>query len=326
MPKPRITVRSLRAPPPSPLVRGALRRLALAGLALTVVVTAGLGVTYRRQIVSYLTHWKGPPSHTEPYVGFPAADPPILRVAVAGDAGEPGSQLDATAAAMATVNGEPPYDVLLLLGDNVYPWGDPERLPDTVFGPFGPVLDAGAELLAILGNHDEPRGDEQLAALGVPGRWWSIERHDVLVVGLDTNEAEDPQQIEWLQDTLRHSDARWRIVAMHHPPYSAGYQGSHLVAREIYAPIFERYGVQLVLSGHDHDYQRSHPVNGVTYVVTGAASSTRRTGSEDFTAESFATPGFVELGIYPDRIEGRSIDRNVRTADQWVLRLADSAT
>jgi 3',5'-cyclic AMP phosphodiesterase CpdA len=321
MAEPRLEIRSLSAPPPPPILRGIVRRVAVGALSIVLLVGAGFGYTYRRQIVSYLTHWKGPPAHTEPYVAFPADDPPMLRIAVAGDVGEPGHELDATATAMAAVQGDRPFDVLLLLGDNVYPWGDPARLPDTVFGPFAPVLDRGAELLAILGNHDVPHAEDQVRALGMPGRWWAVERHDVLLVGLDTNVPEDPEQVAWLKDTLRRSDARWRIVIMHHAPFSAGYQGSHLLAREIYTPIFERYGVQLVLSGHDHDYQRSVPLDGITYVVTGAASTTRRTGDESFTAESFATPGFVELGIYPDRIVGRSIEGRGRIADEWVQTL-----
>jgi hypothetical protein len=46
-------------------------------------------------------------------------------------------------------------------------------------------------------------------------------------------------------------------VAMHHPPYLAGMRGSDLEVRDAFSPIFERYGVQVVLAGHDHDYQRS---------------------------------------------------------------------
>ena len=67
----------------------------------------------------------------------------------------------------------------------------------------------------------------------------------------------------------------WTIVVLHHPPYSAGYQGSNDRRRATPSRrSFERYGVQLVLSGHDHDYQRSTPINGVTYVVSGAARPT----------------------------------------------------
>jgi 3',5'-cyclic AMP phosphodiesterase CpdA len=326
MPDSRIVVRDLRVQPERPRRPSTLRRVAVGALAVICVLVAAVGVSYRRQIVSYLTHWKGPPAHTEPYMAFAADDPPALRLAVVGDSGEPGRQLDATSGAMAEINTQSvPFDVLLLLGDNVYPSGDPARLPDTVFDPFRPILDEGAELLAILGNHDVPHADAQLEALGMPGRWWSVERGDVLLVGLDTNIPEDPEQLDWLKETLRHTDATWRIVAMHHPPYSAGYQGSHRLAREIFTPIFERYGVQLVLSGHDHDYQRSHVIDGVTYIVTGAAADTRRTGSSGFTAESFATAGFVELGIWPERIVGRSVDHRGRIADEWTRLPAPAA-
>jgi 3',5'-cyclic AMP phosphodiesterase CpdA len=301
--------------------RRAVRVIALALVAALVLTTLGVTVTYRKQIVAYLTHWKGPPEHTQPYVALPRADPPPLHLAVAGDVGEPGSGLEATAAAMSAVADGQPFDVLVLLGDNVYPKGDPAKLPATVFGPFGPVLDGGAELRAIVGNHDAGRASEQMEALGVPDRWWAVERGDVLLVGLDTTTPHDPEQLAWLDDALAASDATWRIVAMHHPPYSAGYQGSSHDCRDVFTPVFERHGVQLVLSGHDHDYQRSDPVDGITYVVTGAAALTRRTGDASFTAVSFATHGFVELGVYPDRIILRSIDRDVRIADEWVLRL-----
>jgi hypothetical protein len=56
-----------------------------------------------------------------------------------------------------------------------------------------------------------------------------------------------------------------------------------------------------VLSGHDHDYQRSEPINAVTYVVTGAAAGTRRTGEGDFTAVSFSWH-FVEVAVFHHRL------------------------
>jgi hypothetical protein len=300
--------------------RHVVRRLAVL-VVLAIVATAGLGFAlYRRQVISYLTHLKGSPTRTEPYVPFPADDRPELRIAVAGDVGDSGRRLDATADAMARSTGDDPFDVLLLLGDNVYPSGDPTKLPTTVFGPFAAVLGGGAELLAVLGNHDAPNGDAQLAALGMPGHWWSVQHGDVLIVGLDSNRPDDPTQIAWLEETLRESTATWKIVALHHPPYSAGYQGSSMRARRAFVPLFERYGVQLVLSGHDHDYQRSKMINGVTYVVTGAAAGTRRTGDSSFTAVSFSWHSYVELGVYPDRLIGRVLNQDDRIADQWVLQ------
>jgi 3',5'-cyclic AMP phosphodiesterase CpdA len=213
-----------------------VRTVVLAVIVVAIVAAAAAVWTYRRQIESVLTHRKGSPTHTEPYRPFPDADLPALRMAVAGDIGDSGRRLDATGAAMATLAAGDPFDVLLLLGDNVYPSGDPDQLDETVFRPFADVLAGGTELLAILGNHDAPNGDAQLAALGMPGHWWSVQRGDVLVVGLDSNRWDDGAQLAWLEETLVSSSATWKIVALHHPPYSAGYQGSSLDARTAFTP------------------------------------------------------------------------------------------
>ncbi len=308
---------------PSP--RPTPRRVVALGVGVVALFASGLlAVRYPHQVRAYLTHWKGSPTLTYPYVMPTADDPPELRVAVAGDIGDSGQRLQATADAIERLSGAMGYQVLLLLGDNVYPRGDPDRLPDTVFEPFAGVLGGGTRLLAIVGNHDvmDGHGPPQLAALGMPGLWWSSRMGDVLFVGLDSNQPDNPTQKGWLEETLAASDARWKIVALHHPPYSAGYQGSNVAAREAFGPLFERYGVQLVLSGHEHDYQRSRTIGGVTYVVTGAASGSRRTGEKSFTAVSFSWHHFVELDIYPDRILGRAVNQSDLVADTWELSVA----
>jgi 3',5'-cyclic AMP phosphodiesterase CpdA len=292
------------------------------GQALTILLAAGVVAAvaqYRRQIVSYATHLKGSPTHTEPYVPFPADDLPELRIGVAGDVGDSGSRIGATGAAMTRLADDRPFDVLLLLGDNVYPRGNPKDIPARVFKPFAGVLDRGTELLVIVGNHDKRHSHAQLQAFGMPGHWWSAVRGDVLIVGLDSNLGADPEQLAFLDKTLAESTQRWKIVALHHPPYSAGYQGSSIGIRDAYVPIFERHGVQLVLSGHEHDYQRSRVINGITYVITGAASGTRRTGEADFTAASFWGHSCVEVGVYPDRLVGRALNQKDRVADEWVV-------
>ena len=289
------------------------------------VIAAPFALQYRRQIWSYLTHWKGSPTHTTAF--RPYAIHPELHVGVAGDIGDSGDRLDATAQAMARLGRADPYEVLLLLGDNVYPSGDPKELPNTVFSPFAEVLES-ARLLAILGNHDVKEGHvpAQMQALGMPGRWWADEIDDTLFVGLDSNEPRNPKQLAFLKRTLSASTARWKIVAVHHPPYSAGYQGSSEDVRQIFSPIFEKYNVQLVLSGHDHDYQRSKPIGGVTYVVSGGAAGTRRTGTESFTAESFSWHHFLDLAIFPDRLVGRAVNQDRRVADTFVLRPSPHAS
>ncbi len=292
-------------------------------VALVLVLAVDVAMLYKpRQVRSYLTHWKGSPTHTEAYGPYPVAGDPLVRIAAAGDVGDSGARLDRTGAAIAKLGTPHPYDALLLLGDNVYPNGDPARLPATVFKPFGAVLGEGSKLLAILGNHDvkEGHGPAQMKALGMPGRWWSTQLGPVLLVGLDSNTPTDRTQRAWLERTLRDSTAPWKIVALHHPPYSAGYQGSSLAVRRAFRPLFERYGVQLVLSGHDHDYQRSKLLDGVTYVVSGSGAGSRRTGSDWFTARSFSWHHFTEIAVFRDQLVLRAINQEGRVADEAVLR------
>jgi 3',5'-cyclic AMP phosphodiesterase CpdA len=253
-----------------------------------------------------------------------AGGPALVHLALAGDVGGRGrgvARVRATADAIRRVDAVHPLDGLVLLGDNVYPSGNPARLDETVFGPFAAVLDH-VPLFAVLGNHDVMRGHAaaQVAALGMPGRWWSHAfGDDALLVGLDSNLVDDPTQADWLAETLAAATQPWRIVVVHHSPYSAGYQESDLAVRRAFVPLFERFGVQLVVSGHDHDYQRSTPVGGVTYLVSGGAAGTRRTGHEDFTAVSFRWHHFVELAVFPDRLVARAVNPALRVADEVVI-------
>ena len=287
----------------------ARRRWRIAGFAALGVVVVAIAATFAifpRQTISRLTHWVGPPTEVSAYE--PLQPAPEWHLAVAGDVGDSGRRLDTTGATMARIDAIQPYDDLLLLGDNAYWTGDPAKLPDTVFGPFGALLGRGVGLLAILGNHDvlDGHGDAQMAAMGMPGRYWSKSVDDLLLVGLDSNNL-DADQVQWLERTLAGSDAQWKVVALHHPLYSAGYQGSNTEVRALLEPIFIDNGVQLVLSGHDHDYQRSSVINGVTHIVTGGGSGTRRTGRDWFTEQSFAWLHFVDIGVYPDRMVVRAI-------------------
>ncbi len=298
--------------------RGRLIRQGLVSAA--VIAALAVGVAYHRQAWSYLTHWRGGPSVS--WAPAPLAVAPELRLAAVGDVGDGSSHFDETSSQIYEVSRDVSYDVVYLLGDNIYPRGDPADLEERVLVPLRPILDDGAELLAVLGNHDvlDGHGDDQLAALGLPGRWHAFERGDVLLVGLDT-EDDDPAQPAWLEQTLADSTAPWKIVVMHRPPYSAGYQGSNLALRELYGPIFERHGVQLVLSGHDHDYQRSVPVGGITYVVSGGGSSTRRTGTADFTAVAYAAQHYTDIAIYPDHLLLRAVDGEGMVFDEVRLDL-----
>lgn len=226
--------------------------------------------------------------------------PPALRFAVAGDVGTGAAPEWATAELMDAAEDAGPFDALVLLGDNVYPHGDPGRLDETVFDPFAAVLDEGTALVGVLGNHDVEQNNArgQMNLLGMPWRWYEQSYGDVLLIVLDSTRPESPEQLEFLEKSLAGSTATWKIVALHHPLYSAGSHGSDMATRDAFEEIFIAHGVDLVLAAHDHDYQRSKPIAGVTYIVSGGAAKLRPTGRLDFTANSASELHFVTLDVW----------------------------
>lgn len=150
----------------------------------------------------------------------------------------------------------------------------------------------------------------------------------VVLLGDNVHPAGDPTrhpaQLRFLEGVLSRSTATSKIVALHHPPYSAGYQGSSTEVRDIFSPVFARHGVQLVLSGHDHDHQRSEPIDGVVYVVSGAAATTRRTGEDGFTARSFSWHHFVDIDVFADRLVLRAVNQDLRVADEVTIPVVRS--
>lgn len=249
------------------------------------------------------------------------AEPGVVRFAVAGDVGTGGAEEIATADAMYRLEGDDEYAALLLLGDNVYEDGDPSELGARVFEPFAEVLDGGTQLLAVLGNHDVDSGfgDAQAAGLGMPAAWYATRFDDVVVIALDSNRPDDPNQLDFLENTLASATETWKIVMFHHPPYSGGWHGSDMTVRDAFVPLFEEHGVQLVMTGHDHDYQRSEDINGVTYVVSGGAALLRDTALADFSVVAESTYHFVDLKVSADRLALRAVGQDGGEIDSVTL-------
>lgn len=238
----------------------------------------------------------------------------LTRIAVAGDTGTgPGSAIEDTVQTMVDQSRQREYDGLVLLGDLIYPEGDADQARSRITDVFMPILGRGARLVPVLGNHDY-LSDEPSAILTEVGReqtWYADKVGIVRILVLDTEQVDNPAQTTWLQETLASpTDAAWTIVAMHKPAYSAGYHGSDQEIQRQWVPLFEQYDVPLVLAGHDHDYQRSKPIDGVTYVVSGGAATLRPTGREDFTEVSTSTLHYVDLLAEDDRLTLRAIDQS----------------
>jgi 3',5'-cyclic AMP phosphodiesterase CpdA len=87
----------------------------------------------------------------------------------------------------------------------------------------------------------------------------------------------DPDQLKWLEQELKGSREKWKIVYFHHPLYSSGRtHGSQVKLREAIEPLLIQYTVSLVLNGHDHTYERIKPQNGIQYFVEGSSGQLRK--------------------------------------------------
>ena len=282
------------------------RRTLWLALVVALVALAAILVTQWEFLWGIMPGRVGAPEATIVVTTLVEETEPVARLAVLGDVGTGEADEWATANLVVEASDPHPFDGLVLLGDNVYPDGNPDRLEATVFDPFGPVLDQGTDLLAVLGNHDVDSGyaEGQVEALSMPGRWYSEEIGSVLFIGLDSNVVENSDQMRWLESTLADTDPnQWVIVAMHHPAYSGGFHGPTWDVRLDWVPLFEQHGVDLVLAGHDHDYQRMVPIEGVTYIVSGGGARLRPADYADDTEYAASVLHYLDIAVWEDRVE-----------------------
>ena len=206
------------------------------------------------------------------------------RFAVVGDFGTGGADQCAIANLMFEAHKSAELDLVLTVGDNIYPNGAGRLLEKNFEQPFAALLKEKVNFYATLGNHDieEGRRDQcEYPLFNMKGScYYSISRGNGLVefFMLDSTDFHNTQYT-WLENGLRNSKALWKIAAFHHPLYSSGKKhGSDPKLRAKIEPLFVQHGVQVVFSGHDHDYERIKPQKGIQYFVTGAGGQNRRGG------------------------------------------------
>lgn len=177
-----------------------------------------------------------------------------------------------------------PFDFILTAGDNIYPSGNGRDFVKKFERPFAALLRERVNVYATLGNHDVVGGRQdqcQYPLFNMSGRcYYTLQRGEGLAefFMLDTTDF-DRAQTGWLEQALRASTAKWKIAVFHHPIYSSGKRHGHdLKLRRTLEPLFQRYQVNVVFSGHDHIYERSKPQQGINYFVTGAGGKIRRGG------------------------------------------------
>jgi 3',5'-cyclic AMP phosphodiesterase CpdA len=168
------------------------------------------------------------------------------------------------------------FDMVIMLGDNLYGSQGPADFVQKFERPYKQLLDEGVKFYASLGNHDKATNDTYKPFNMSGERYYSYVRNNVRFLVLDTNYL-DPRQLAWLGATLGDSKERWKIAYFHHPLYSnGGRHGSEVELRVKLEPLFVRYGVNVVYSGHDHIYERLAPQKGITYFVAGASGELRK--------------------------------------------------
>jgi hypothetical protein len=257
-------------------------------------------------------------------IGFrtapPADDDRTIRFLAFGDSG--GGGID-----QATLYGqmfEYPYELMVHTGDLAYSDGTIDQIEETVFGMYASLF-RHIPFFPASGNHDyrTMQGAPFRDVFALPGtsseQWYSYDWGRVHFAALDT-EADYATQVAWLDQDLAATTLPWKIVYMHRPPFSSGQHGSDTSLRTLLTPVLERHGVQLVLAGHDHNYERMKPQNGILHVVTGGGGvGTRPVGTSSFTAFSEDVIHFLLIEVGTDELVMHAIDGTGQEFDSAVV-------
>lgn len=219
-----------------------------------------------------------PPS--TPVGGIPNVSSESIRFAVIGDFGDSRqAELDVSN----LVKSWDP-DFIITVGDNNYPAGEAATIDENVgryyhefIYPYTGTFGEGADVnrfFPILGNHDWDVPDAQpyMDYFELPGneRYYDFTWGPIHFFALDSDPREPDgifqtsPQGQWLEDNLASSTSTWNVVYLHHPPYSSGKYGASV---ELQWP-FAEWGADVVLSGHDHAYERIMQ-DGIPYFING---------------------------------------------------------
>ena len=251
-----------------------------------------------------------------------------VRFAVVGDTGTGEKEEYEVGAEMARVHDRFPFDFVVMLGDNIYGRKTPADFRRKFEDVYQPLLAQGVKFYASLGNHDDPN-ERYYKPFNMNGqRYYTIKKGDVEFFALDSTYM-DPQQLEWIQKQLSASGAIWKICFFHHPLYSdSRFHGPDTDLRTRLEPIFQKYGVNVVLSGHEHVYERIKPHGGIYYFVLGNAGQLRphdlRPATD--TAKGFDTDrAFMAVEIAGDEFDFQTISRTGQTVDSGTIERRKSS-
>ena len=312
----------------------------------------------------------------------PAGASKPMRIWVIGDAGTGTASQTSVRDAYSSFNGSRETDLWLVLGDNAYEVGNDAEYQTKHFSVYPSMLKSSVSWYT-LGNHDAGTGSigahpyHTMFSFPTAGQaggvasgtksYYSFDYANVHFISLDSQETSrstSGAMATWLQSDLQQNAKPWVIAFWHHPPYSKGSHDSdtevNLVEmRGNFLPILEQYGVDLVLAGHSHVYERSYlldghyglstslqpamiknsgsgspagtgayakpstgpaPHEGAVYVVAGSSGQTSGfVGTHPAMFMSLNNLGSLVLDLNGDRLDAQFLRENATVADTFTL-------
>lgn len=255
-------------------------------------------------------------------VSLPLKDNSV-RFGIIGDTGTGSQKQHQLANVMLEYRKAFPFDFVLMMGDNMYGGESPRDYKSKFEDVYRPLLDMKVKFYASLGNHDEP-AQRFYQYFNMDGKeYYRFTKGNAAFYALNSNYV-DKKQLQWLESELAKDTSEWKICFFHHPPYSSGGKhGSDKQLREVVEPIFVKYGVNVVLTGHDHFYERIKPQKGIYYFVSGAGGKLRSGDVRDnssITDKAFDRDmSFMVAEIVGDQFYFQTVSRTGETVDSGVL-------
>lgn len=246
-----------------------------------------------------------------------------LKFAVIGDNGTGEGPQYEIAKQMTTSHATFAFDLVIMLGDNMYGSQRPADFMKKFEQPYAPLLLAGVRFQASLGNHDRVE-NVSYSHFNMNGqRYYTYVRKNVRFLVLDST-LMDAKQLAWIDASLRSAKEEWKICYFHHPLYSnADRHGASVDLRVRLEPIFTRLGVNVVFAGHDHVYERLKPQKGIAYFVSGAAGQLRKgnmSPSEQTAAYFDQDQSFMLVEVAGAEMYFHAISRTGKIVDSGVIR------
>ena len=241
------------------------------------------------------------------------------------------------------------FDFALHAGDIAYEDGTFQQFHTTFFDVYKSWM-RSRPVYPSIGNHDDRTSSalpyRELFVLPENGanatfpdhkeRYYSFNYGPIHFVALDSelaflDSARRQAQVNWLINDLANVTQPWRIVFFHRPPYSSGFHGSDLQLQQTFGPIFEQRGVQLVINGHEHNYERLVPwrqsgPQAVTYVVTGGGGAALRSvGQSEFTAVAQSQHHYVHFSVADCQLTLKAVNASGAVIDSYGLNRCNQA-